>query len=396
MRSMPHSKGRRRALLGLAAAGGTALLGAPSFAHAAGKWKVETLHGFGREDGTRAVGSVIFGPDGMLYGVHAMGGLHGLGTLYRWSPVDGSFTVLHHLDYATGEPAEPEAGLIIGHDGLMWGTSLFGGVQFGGTIYTLATDGTMAIRSEFANDIGMRMPHGALVEGKPGRFYGTTGESVFRFDGRPGGQLKELHRFVPKTDGSGSQAALVFGPDGKLYGCNMYNGPLNKGTLFRLNTDGSRFEMLKAFDGKWEGYDLRAPLLAASDGYLYGCATNGGVFERGVVFRLGTDGSYEVVHHFAGGDNDGAYPDGALVEGPDGALYGTTSQGGDAPQSFGTVFRMTKRGRLRLIHRFTDGGAAGEVPRGALCFGPDGSLYGTTQSGNRSIGALYRLTPPAA
>lgn len=396
MNPMSRHTGRRQVVLGLAALGGSALLGAPGSAHAAAKWKLDTLRSFGAEDGSRAVGSPVFGPDGLLYGVHAMGGEHGLGTLFRWSPSDGNFTVLHHLNYATGEPAEPESGLIVGQDGLLWGTSLFGGQQFGGTIYTLATDGTLTIRAEFTSDTGMRMPQGALVEGKPGRFYGTTGESVYRFDARPGGKLKPLHRFAPGTDGSSSQAALVFGSDGKLYGCNMINGPKGKGTVFRLNPDGNQFEVVKAFDGKWDGGDLRAPLLLADDGDLYGCTTSGGVFGRGVAFRLGVAGDYEVIHHFAGGDNDGAYPDGALIQGPDGDLYGTTLEGGAAPQSYGIVFRMTKRGRLRVIHRFTANGPEGTTPTGSLCFGPGGDLYGTDQSGGQSSGALYRLRPPAA
>jgi uncharacterized repeat protein (TIGR03803 family) len=204
--------------------------------------------------------------------------------------------------------------------------------------------------------------------------------------------LKQLFRFSGDS-GNSCQSALAFGHDGKLYGCNPAGGAHGHGTLFRIATDGSGFEVLKALGRRWEGRDLRTPLLLAGDGFFYGCATGGGVFDRGVLFRLGGDGNYEVMHHFAGGANDGAYPDGGLVEGADGALYGTTLEGGSAPQSFGTVFRLKPGGRPTLIHRFNEHGENGSGPAGALCFGPDGLLYGTDQGGGEGrTGVLYRLT----
>jgi uncharacterized repeat protein (TIGR03803 family) len=385
---------RRKMVLSLAAGASAAFLPAAFARQAGAGWSMQALHGFVSSEGSRAVGSPVFASDGALYGVHAMGGERGLGSVYRWA-ADGNFEVLRHFDYADAGPAEPESGLVLGSDGLLWGTSFFGGEKFMGTLYTVSLDGTVTVRAEFSADIGMTMPRGALVEGRRGRFYGTTGGCVFRFDARAGGGLKQLFRFSAET-GAGCQAALVLGPDGKLYGCNHDSGAHGHGTLFRIATDGSAFEVLKALGRRWEGRDLRAPLLLAGDGFFYGCATAGGVFDRGVVFRLGVDGAYEIVHHFAGGSNDGAYPDGGLVEGVDGALYGTTLEGGAAPQSFGTVFRLNRRGGLSLIHRFNENGDNGSTPAGALCFGPDGLLYGTNQSGGRGrTGVLYRLGRPA-
>jgi len=329
-------------------------------------------------------------PGGAVYGVHAAGGERSLGTLYRWSS-DLGFSVLHHFDYGDGGPASPEAGLILGSDGLLWGSSMFGGSQFAGTVFSATLDGTVTVRAEFDSSLGMNFPQGALIEGKPGRFYGTTANGVYRFDSERG-KLKVLHRFEG-NDGGGSTAALIFGADGMLYGTNPSGGEFKQGTIFRLAIDGSGFEVLKAPNGKWEGVGLSDPLLLASDGHFYGCTSGGGVFDRGVVFRLDAEGHYEVLHHFAGGSNDGAYPRCALVEGADGALYGTTVEGGNAPQSYGTVFRMTKRGKLSLIHRFKEYGATGATPVGALCFGPEGALYGTDQSGGTGqTGVLYRLT----
>lgn len=62
----------------------------------------------------------------------------------------------------------------------------------------------------------------------------------------------------------------------------------------------------------------------------------GGPSDYGTVFRITPAGAETVVHAFAGGDTDGAYPQGSLLLGGDGDLYGLTSQGGTDNE--GTAF----------------------------------------------------------
>jgi uncharacterized repeat protein (TIGR03803 family) len=391
----PHPFSARRRSLVLGAAAGVATLGLsrPTWAapRTAAGWTFEALHGFSWAEGSRAVGSVTFGHNGMLYGVHAAGGEQGLGTLFRWSPADGSFTVLQHFAYSDNGPSAPESGLVLGSDGQLWGTSSFGGATFRGTIYALDAVELLTMRHEFGVSNELWSPQGALVEGPAGVFHGTTRDAVYRFNASTG-RVKEVYRFRDGLDGRGCESALVHGPDGRMYGVNPFGGPGNKPTIFSLNPNGSGFKVLKTLTHAMDGAGLAEPLVLARDGWFYGCATSGGAFNRGVAFRLSPAGAYEVIHHFAGGDNDGAYPRCALVEGPDGALYGTTVEGGDAPQSYGTIFRMTRSGKVRLLHRFDADGAGGSTPVGALRFGPDGWLYGTNQGGSGgSTGVLYRL-----
>mgnify|MGYP000950095010 CR=1 FL=1 len=72
-------------------------------------------------------------------------------------------------------------------------------------------------------------------------------------------------------------------------------------------------------------------LIAGKDGNLYGTLEAGGGKGEGLVFTLKSDGTgYEVLHHFSGcllGGADGSQPQG-LIEGSEGALYGTTRSGG--------------------------------------------------------------------
>src|SRR5205823_3784393 len=100
-------------------------------------------------------------------------------------------------------------------------------------------------------------------------------------------------------------------------------------TIFRLNKEGSFFQVLKAFDGA-EGASPYG-LIEADDGYLYGACLSQGPGGVGTVFKLSKDGTwFQVLHAFS--DPDGNSPRGGVIEGSDGALYGTTMNGGSAGQ----------------------------------------------------------------
>ncbi len=98
-----------------------------------------------------------------------------------------------------------------------------------------------------------------------------------------------------------------------------------------------------------DGYSPSGGLIFDSSGSLYGTAGGGGVYGYGTVFRLtrGAHGEWtqKVLHNF--NLADGAFPQGDLIFGADGNLYGTTYEGGafsacDGGDNYacGTVFRL--------------------------------------------------------
>src|SRR5262249_47737107 len=124
-----------------------------------------------------------------------------------------------------------------------------------------------------------------------------------------------------------------------------------------------------------------AALVQSSDGLLYGTAPRGGSHGGGIAFRLRPDGSaYTILHNFGSIPGDGISPTAALLEGRDGALYGTTSGGGGGdPQDNGTVFKLSKDGSgYRVLHNFSYEVLSASVPLAPLIQGSDGALYGTT------------------
>src|SRR5436189_280161 len=84
---------------------------------------------------------------------------------------------------------------------------------------------------------------------------------------------------------------------------------------------------------------------------------------------------------------DGAYPHAALALGPDGNFYGTTYEGGGGDA--GTLFQVTTNGVLTTLVNFAQSSARGAYPYAALTLGPDGNLYGTTsEGGSNDLGTV--------
>ena len=74
---------------------------------------------------------------------------------------------------------------------------------------------------------------------------------------------------------------------------------------------------------------------------------------------------------------DGSSPTGPLIQGPDGALYGTTSAGGSI--GYGTVFSVQPDGSAFTLLKSFTGSDGGNPSAGLVLSG--GTLYGTTISG---------------
>jgi uncharacterized repeat protein (TIGR03803 family) len=247
----------------------------------------------------------------------------------------------------------------------------------------------------FTNPNGV--PIAGIALGPDGNFYGSEeaggdvgNGSIFRVT--PGGALTNLASFNWFITGA-SPGALTFGPDGNLYGNAFEGGAFQYGTLFMLTTNGV-MTTLVIFNGT-NGAGPMGGMVLGNDGNLYGTTRNGGAGGCGTVFRLTLDGTMTTVASF--GYTNGARPEGGLILGKDGNFYGTTIYGGlyGYPSSYydgdGTVFKMTPEGKLTTLVYFN--GANGANPSGAMAFGTDGQLYGTTQTGGTGIdGTIFKLS----
>jgi len=187
---------------------------------------------------------------------------------------------------------------------------------------------------------------------------------------------------------------LIEGSDGSLYGTNATGGNFGAGSIFRINKDGSGYQVLHSFStDPNDGIKPLDRVVEGSDGVLYGTTSEGGQNALGTVFRINKDGSnYKILHSFSLGDV-GVIPETALLEASDGALYGTTSQCGDG--SFNscnfdffvggpTIFKINKDGTgfanvlfLKSVRNPEDENQTIlRTPTSSLVEGIDGYLYG--------------------
>jgi uncharacterized repeat protein (TIGR03803 family) len=126
-------------------------------------------------------------------------------------------------------------------------------------------------------------------------------------------------------------------------------------------------------------------LVHGTDGNFYGTAIGGGSHGDGTVFKITTKGELTVLHSFFSGGN---YPQAGLVVGTDGNFYGTAYQGGK--NNGGTIYRVTPEGKYSVVHYFN--GTGGCCPLVTLLQHTAGALYGDTYGGGtHGLGVFYRL-----
>jgi len=319
-------------------------------------------------------------------------------------------------------------------------------------------------------------PEGGLVVDGGGTLYGTTygggssghGLVYYAYFSNHQWNLVTLHAFLGKAVGDGEEpeTGLTLAPNGTLYGTTDWGGSKGDGAVYKLVPSGTgkwQYTVIYSFDFT-HGMQPLTALALDSGGNLYGTTAQGGTGCKsggcGVAYMLTPDKAggwaQTVLWNFKGG-KDGSAPQGNLVVGSDGAVYGTTRAGGNGKcyknygcgvifklqlttvkkktvwtetilytftgvkdggnsyggltiyngnlygtttwggaNGWGTVFELNPSGKkpvFTTLYSFA-GGSDAAVPKGALIFDPSGNLYGTSQiGGNPGNGTVFELTP---
>jgi uncharacterized repeat protein (TIGR03803 family) len=389
-----------------------------------------TLYSFSGENGDAAgpYAGVFYASNGVLYGTTAYGGVFNSGAVFQLSPPTSggawTETVLYSFG-GTNDGTYPYAAVIADANGVLYGTTNYGGASGMGVVYELtppiAPGGawTETVLHSFSGPDGA-YPYASLTFAGNGALYGTTelgGSSgygtVFELTppGGSGGTWTEtvLFNFSGGNDGCCPYAAPVLGASGALYSTTVAGGSSGKGTVFRLNPPGTGKSawtetILHNFNGSDGGFPYSGVSLGAN-GVIYGTtagsvnAGNGSAFELSPPTGSGKVWTETILHKFTG-NSDGGAPHAVPIVGPNGTLYGTAFGGGTGKRfnGSGLIFQLTpptgSGSWTESVLYVFQGGSDGASPNATLTPGASGVFYGTTLGGGTfGQGTVFMFTP---
>jgi uncharacterized repeat protein (TIGR03803 family) len=146
------------------------------------------LHSFsGARDGGAPQGGLLRDGAGNLFGSAFTGGDTGNGTVFEITKI-GSFRRLHSFTGAA-DGTNPNGALIRDSDGNIYGTAQLGGLQGLGTVFKLSPTGELTVLHTFTGDLDGATPFSGLIRDAAGNLFGTA-EQNFLLQQRGGNVFK--------------------------------------------------------------------------------------------------------------------------------------------------------------------------------------------------------------
>ena len=314
--------------------------------HKGSSWLYSTIYAFHGRDGANPQAGVVFGPDGALYGT-AGGGAGGVGVVFRLQPpasICHAFsclwteTVLHSFAGGPGDGGGTNYGpLVFDRAGNIYGATLGGGTAGVGTVYEIS------------------------------RSNGGWVETV-------------IHNFQNIPDGKQPLGGLVFDNAGNLYGA-AGGGSNDHGVIFELTPNGSGWTESILYNFSDENCAPGVGLTLDGAGNLYfvsgappitACelSPSDGGFTLQALYELqGTMG-----------------PEQSMTWDSAGNLLGTVYAGNPR------VFRLTPSNGQWTLTGFSGNYGGGSLSNAIQ--GADGNVYGTfSVGGTHAKGWVFQITP---
>jgi uncharacterized repeat protein (TIGR03803 family) len=225
-------------------------------------WTENVLYSFvaGKKSvtGCQPESSLLPAQSGAFYGTAVGCGANGGGVAYEIAPpaISGgawAYTVIHVFGFpnGTGDGNFPQANLIAGKGGVLYGATQMGGTAALGTVYSLTPPKTKG---------------------------GAWTESV-------------LHSFANTTDGYGAIGGLTLTANGTLYGTTCCGGSNNVGNIFKVTppaVSGGSWTLTTLYNCSNAATSPAFPYasLLLINGVLYSTSHSGGTNNEGTVFKF--------------------------------------------------------------------------------------------------------------
>ena len=404
MKILPFAGPQRKTAFALTLFGASILLTTPS----AQAQTFTTLHNFsGQNDGGAPAGSLIMDRAGNLYGTASTGGndtctpAPSCGIVYKLTHSGSGWLFSTIYAFHGPDGAAPEAGVIIGPDGNLYGTTSTGGAAGSGIVFRLQPPATVckAVSCFWTETVlhsfyvdpqdGAAPGYGPLIFDRAGNIYGTTigGGSglgtVYEMSPTGGGWMeKVIYNFQGEPDGAQPESGVAFDGAGNLYGTTVAGGTGSFGTVFELTPAGSGWteSVLYRFTGS-NGYGPFAGVILDESGNLYG-ATSLGHITAYELIPSGGSWTFQILYPLDA--YYGAYQ--SLTFDSAGNLLGTVYAG--TPE----VFRLTPSNGQWTLTGFT--GNDGDFSLSNVIQDARGNLYATSSiGGTYHQGTVFQITP---
>jgi uncharacterized repeat protein (TIGR03803 family) len=216
-----------------------------------GTWKERVIHTFtgGNDGATGSAGRLILDAAGNFYGVATAGGANGSGTAFELIPGAAGTWTFKTLYAFKGSPDAgfPYGALAFDAAGNLYGTTYYDGANDLGSVYKLTkTDGTWSesVLYSFKGGSDGSSPISNVVVDSAGNLYGTTSEggagcscgTVFKLTAGRNGKWAETvaARFQGAPDGAFVYNGMVADSAGILYGATVHGGVDNEGAIYKF------------------------------------------------------------------------------------------------------------------------------------------------------------------
>ncbi|MCX2742515.1 MBG domain-containing protein [Mangrovivirga sp. M17] len=193
---------------------------------------------------SKVVGKLLEDRDGNIVGMNYSGGSNDLGTFWSFNPSTSQYQKLWEFDGPTGQ------------------------YPVGGVIQSSVTGDYYAVTSG-----GGSNGYGTII-----RFPYPLSTSSMPF---------VIHDF---SASEGSKPSGLTIDNEVLYGVCETGANLDQGSIFKFDLGSSTFSVLKKFNGT-DGKKPTGRLAVAQSGSIFGTTTEGGANDLGVIFKIETDGT---------------------------------------------------------------------------------------------------------
>jgi len=376
----------------------------------------EVIYNFtGGADGRYPLAGLTMDAAGNFYGTTSEGGYFGggcgpgCGTVFKLEHKGSNWVLFPIYQFHGSDGYYPEARVIFGPDGNLYGTITYGGPSGAGEVFRLQPPATtcntalcpwsLTVLHAFTGGAdGGRPQYGDLVFDEAGNIYGTTPTGgdpicncgvVYELSPSSGGWTQTvLHRFQPVHDGEGPLAGVTFDSAGNIFGTTASGG------ISGMYCCGAVYELSPAGGGGWtesiiyefteenDGGEPYGGLIIDASGNLYG------VNLFGVVYELSpSNGAWTFTPLYTFNNvYEGSFAAPTLDAA--GNLYGTL---GIANQM---VFRLNDTGGDWTLTGFTYNGSGLDIPEGNVILDAGGNVYTTASFGGKhQSGYIFEITP---